>query len=213
MDYYDKEYDYLRREIDENKKYVLERPFLTIGLGAAAAGSLKENFVHIIPPLIIFLLSFNLWFTINRLTSSARIVAYIQVFIEEGKTYIGWKNFLRKYRAFIKSQDARTFKQLIRKQLNAKGAPDSFRFYNVIWWFHAVSICTCLFISIYLYVKLDHRFEAFITMLASGAGFLFALIITLRNWFPKMKYSIEIERTIIELLNQSLDKDIPSGTK
>jgi hypothetical protein len=48
--------------------------------------------------LLAGLLVFNFWFTINRLGSAARIVAYIQVVLEAGRPWRGWETSLRSYR-------------------------------------------------------------------------------------------------------------------
>ena len=75
----DKEYDALRRELDEGKKYVFERPLLLITLGIASARfAEKEQYIIGISPMLIGLLFFNLWFTANRIQSMSRNITLLQ---------------------------------------------------------------------------------------------------------------------------------------
>ena len=103
------EYNSLRSELETNKKFVFERPLLIIGTGMAVLGTLYDVDAILLGPIpFLAILYFNLWFTENRLRSSARIVAYLQL-VHETKELIspGWESALRNYRKmkFGKSAD------------------------------------------------------------------------------------------------------------
>jgi hypothetical protein len=93
------EYKVLRQELEMNRKFVFERPLLVVG--ATLAGALSPRIGLLTIPFLGVLL-FNLWFTYNRLWSSARIVAYIQL-VHEGISkefeWIGWERALMKFRS------------------------------------------------------------------------------------------------------------------
>jgi hypothetical protein len=94
------EYNFLRTELETNKKFVFERPLLIIGTGMAALGTLYDVKAILLGPIpFLTILYFNLWFTENRLKSSARIVAYLQL-VHETKQLVtpGWESALRAYR-------------------------------------------------------------------------------------------------------------------
>lgn len=97
----DFEHKYLRAEIESNKKLIFERALLIAG-AAFAANLVPKNTigVELLGPPSMLALAFNLWFTVNRLKSNARIIAYIQLFHESSKklTWIGWENAIRLYR-------------------------------------------------------------------------------------------------------------------
>jgi hypothetical protein len=94
------EYGILRNELLQNKQYVFERPLLIITAAGVAAVQLSDApSVLLLPVLLIVLLLINLWFTVNRLKSIARIAAYIAVVLESApKAWIGWEGALRKHR-------------------------------------------------------------------------------------------------------------------
>ena len=88
------------QELETNKKFVFERPLLIIGTGMAVLGTLYNVKAILLGPIpFLTILYFNLWFTENRLKSSARIVAYLQL-VHETKQLItpGWESALREYR-------------------------------------------------------------------------------------------------------------------
>jgi hypothetical protein len=74
------EYTSLREELLQYRRYIFERPLLIVGAGIAL--SRADTSLVVMPPLVAVLLTFNFWFTVNRLRSSARIVAYIQSALE-----------------------------------------------------------------------------------------------------------------------------------
>jgi hypothetical protein len=124
------EYNFLRTELEINKKFVFERPLLIIATGMAVLGTLynvKAVFLTPIPFLTI--LYFNLWFTQNRLKSSARIVAYLQL-VHETRQLItpGWESALRIYR---KAKVA-----MASEKLSVGTGFDDLGFYSPIFHFH-----------------------------------------------------------------------------
>ena len=99
------ERSYLRKEIEANKRLVFERALLIAGATFAASILSKDTKgVELLGLPAIGALAFNLWFTVNRLFSNARIVAYVQLFHEQdaGYSWIGWENALRQYRIWHK---------------------------------------------------------------------------------------------------------------
>lgn len=131
------EYRFLRGELDTNKKFVFERPLLIIGVGVALSGALLDSgAIGIAPILFLAVLYFNLWFTDNRLRSSARIIAYLQL-VHEGAEFVspGWELALRKYRE-------ETYKRKSQKASpHSEESPpqdDPMGFYPSIFYFHVL---------------------------------------------------------------------------
>ncbi|WP_289020358.1 hypothetical protein [Desulfobacter postgatei] len=122
------EYNFLRSELETNKKFVFERPLLIIGTGMALLGTLYDVKAILFGPIpFLSILYFNLWFTENRLRSSARIVAYIQL-VHETKDIIspGWESALRLYRKVNKEGE----NQVVDTEF------DNLEFYSPIFHFH-----------------------------------------------------------------------------
>ncbi|MCX6322346.1 MAG: hypothetical protein NTX93_11180 [Bacteroidia bacterium] len=137
---FEKEYETLRQELNENRKYVFERPLLIITAALVFFEYIaKTPFIMLFPNIIIFLLLFNLKFTSNRLNSSARIVSYIRLFIEKkDPSNYRWESFLSKYR----------------EDRNKKGL----RYYPTIYWFHILTVLIFVLFEILLY--LDHQIDS-----------------------------------------------------
>lgn len=99
------EHGYLRNEIETNKKMVFERALLIAGAAFAATLLPKDaKGIELLGLPSLGALAFNLWFTVNRLKSNMRIIAYIQLFHESESNlpWIGWENSLRIYRIWLK---------------------------------------------------------------------------------------------------------------
>ena len=100
------EYKSLRDELRINRGFVFERPILILGAAAtfAAASARSENFfaIALLPIPFLLALWFNLWFTVNRLMSNSRIIAYIYLFLEVNSElkdkWKGWENALVAWR-------------------------------------------------------------------------------------------------------------------
>jgi hypothetical protein len=128
------EYDVLRTELADGKKYVFERPLLIFTFGAALF-KFESSSVAYWPAIINGLLLFNFWFTINRLESMSRIIAYIQLILEDQRTdWHGWETSLRFYRKWIKEKELRV------DEIDIKypGIFDNLGFYPKIYYLHIV---------------------------------------------------------------------------
>jgi len=93
------EYNTLREELLQAKKYIFERPVLIVALCIGATSLVAAPYVGLLPLVLAFATLYNFRFTSNRLMSVARIVAYIQLELEEraiGK-WVGWETCLRYY--------------------------------------------------------------------------------------------------------------------
>jgi hypothetical protein len=99
------EYINLMGEDESNWKYIFEKPAV---LFLALVGTLKmlensDNNVIAFGCLfaVSFLVSMNFFYTMNRVESSCRIIAYVQLFFRPKPNHLkwlGWENALRKYR-------------------------------------------------------------------------------------------------------------------
>ena len=124
------EYNFLRAELESNKKFVFERPLIIIATGMAILGALYDAKAIFLAPIpFLALLYFNLWFTQNRLKSSARIVAYLQLVHETRQLKTpGWESALRNYR--------KTKIALDNDKLKVDTDYDNLSFYSPIFHFH-----------------------------------------------------------------------------
>ncbi|MCG8459848.1 MAG: hypothetical protein MI919_26510 [Holophagales bacterium] len=129
------EYQSLRQELLESKRYVFERPLLIAAAGIAALGAFKDVQAAPVPLVITGLLLFNLWFTVNRLRSSSRIVAYIHLQLEGQPLapWCGWETSLRLYRKWLKREDAET---IIQRELDRDAVPDGLMYYPALHRLH-----------------------------------------------------------------------------
>lgn len=131
------EYRFLRGELDTNKKFVFERPLLIIGAGVGLSGGLHNaDAIYFAPILFLAVLYFNLWFTDNRLRSSARIIAYLQL-IHESRELVssGWELALIEYRTKEADQEIQK-NSLCVQETNSERDP--MRFYPPIFYFHVL---------------------------------------------------------------------------
>ncbi len=102
----DFERNHLRTEIQANKKLVFERALLLAGVALATSLlSTPAKGAEWLGLPAIGALAFNLWFTVNRLRSNARIIAYVQLFHESETMYpwLGWETALRYRRIWLAS--------------------------------------------------------------------------------------------------------------
>ena len=148
------EYNALRDELLQSKKYVFERPLLIITVALGSLNFIEKAYIVYLPPIAIGLLMFNLWVTVNRMKSMARIVAYIQLELEEKcwRPWLGWETCLRYYRKWIKKHQ-KNQKELIAQRLDQNLAPDAIGYYHTIFIMH-VTIVFILFIGSLLSVVL-----------------------------------------------------------
>lgn len=139
------EYESLRSELLENKRYVFERPLAVMAVAGIAGLQLKANpYVVAILSFLIWVLLVNLWFTVNRLRSNARIIAYLNLAMEPHNTieWIGWESSLRLHRRWMKIYEHKDKERdaEIRKFMDKEASPDSMVFYPVMLGLHFVPV-------------------------------------------------------------------------
>src|SRR5438552_2049956 len=137
------EYNSLRQELLEAKRYVFERPLAITAL-AAIGLQVFDKPQHVALPMAVALLTlFNFWFTINRLQSASRIVAYIQLVLEPSATHqwIGWETSLRYYRTWLKSQERTAY---VDAKVDRTAAPDALMYYPPVYYFHGALIAVAV---------------------------------------------------------------------
>ncbi len=144
------EYESLRQELLESKRYVFERPLLIAAAGTGALVAFRDFYAAAVPLLMAGLLLFNLWFTVNRLYSAGRIVAYIQLQLEERRLrpWRGWESCLREYRKWIKRPGASV---TVDGALDWDAVPDALLYYPAIYQLH-IGIVLLAFVSASLLV-------------------------------------------------------------
>lgn len=133
------ERSYLRVEIETNKKLVFERALVIAGVGFIA--TLFPNDAEgseLLGVPVIGALAFNLWFTVNRLKSNSRIIAYVQLFHESAANHcwIGWENALRQYRIWHKNRDCDQERETVKEKIKHIEQYDNLSFYNGILILH-----------------------------------------------------------------------------
>lgn len=168
---FEKEYETLRAELSDNKKFVFERPLLIITAALLFTEYITgTNFAMLFPNIVIYLLLFNFKFTSNRLNSSSRIVSYIRLFIEkkEPKNY-QWETFLYEYR----------------KDEKDKGL----RYYPIIYWFHILTVI--IFISIEIFLYFDNQIDFSFNDIKKETITIISILLCLIGIFFLIKLGIE----------------------
>jgi len=166
------EYKTLRDEILQGKKWVFERPLLIITISIALVKYLEDPFLFFLPILIIGVMFFNLWFTVNRLKSIARIVAYIQLVHENDNhlyRWIGWESSLRYWRKWIKGNEKKIH-NIVEKNLDKDTIPDAIGYYPVIYFMH-IGIVILVFVSTLFYTLSRPSFIQIVSFVVC-AGFI-----------------------------------------
>jgi hypothetical protein len=187
------EYDSLRDELKHSKQYVFERPLVIVGVGIALLTREGMQFGAALPSLLAGLLLFNYWFTVNRLKSASRIVAYIQVVLESDTIWKGWETSLREYRVWLNKN--RKVKDKIVEDKDA--VPDALMYYPPIYGMHIVLVVLCLIAGIVVTVKQQTLLNLGATLLLFVLAILFAYYCW--KWRPsKMRSLIEREKVIWE---------------
>lgn len=207
-----KEYESLRSELLQNKQFVFERPLLIITAIAVASTQLSEKqSILLLPILLIFVLLINLWFTVERMWSNARIVAYFEIFVESDQCqkWIGWEKSLRYYRIWNKTQTKEKFKEFIRTHINPAAIPDSGMFYPSIFWLHVGMVLLAMVVAV---LPLMEKMTL-VPLVASSAAVVLGLVFIgfcCSKFRPnKMKDMIEVQRVIwVEVY-----KNIPGSEK
>ena len=147
------EYEALRDELNQSKRYVFERPLVIVGMGLAFVTSEGGDHVVALPGLLVSLLLFNFWFTVNRLQSAARIVAYIQTVLESPAEWRGWETSLREYRIWLKTEP--NARQKIDEELkkNEAAVPDALMYYPPIFQLHIALVLLAMGVSVVLTLR------------------------------------------------------------
>ena len=197
---YEKEYESLRNELNDNRKYVFERPLLIFSAACIFFDYVSNtDYAMLFPCLIVLLLLFNLHFTANRLNSNARIIAYIRLFIEKNQpSNYQWETFLNAYRL--------------------KGENKGLKYYPIIYYFHIVLIIFLLLLEVLLYFD-GHQLnqgpnyiKIQITTIGSIAlliGAIIYLLIIWKNISPKhVKVFFEKETDFVTEIIDSMETKI-----
>lgn len=140
----DAEYQMLRDEIVQGKKYVFERPILIVA-ACVTLVQFDRTMLPLLPIAVLGLLGFNLWFTANRLYSMARIIAYIAVVLEGADRkpggWQGWESSLVTFRKW-QEDDGGEFPHV---PVDRKDLPRGLGFYPPIFSAHvALGAGACL---------------------------------------------------------------------
>lgn len=191
------EYQSLRQELLESKRYVFERPLLIAAVGTAALGAFREAYAPYagaVPLFITGLLLFNLWFTVNRLHSAGRIIAYVQLQLEERRSdpWYGWETSLREYRKWIKQPAA---KKIVARELDLEAVPDALLYYPAIYTLH-VGIALLAFVSSGLIVLRSSSPISVACLLATLLLVIGFMASAFRYRPAKMRTTIERNRVI-----------------
>ena len=193
------EYTTLRDELLQNKQYVFERPLLIIAaVGVASVQLSGQPSVVLLPLLLVTILLVNLWFTVNRLRSIARIAAYIEVVLESvpATRWIGWEKSLRIHRKWTKIHSPEERAEILKQYIELSAIPDAMMFYPPIYWFHVAMVALALAVSVLSVIDSPDILQiiVFSVTLLVGCGFLGYCIGPYRP--AKMRDLIEVQRAI-----------------
>jgi hypothetical protein len=169
------EYTTLREEMLQNKSYVFERPLLIIvAVGIASVELNGKETASLLPFLLAIILLINLWFTVNRLKSGARISSYIDLILE-GKEFkwIGWERSLRNYRIWTKTHTPQEKEKIIKNNVNKLAIPDAMMFYPPIFWFHIAIVAIAIFVSGLLLITEPQNGQSDLWMISNLRRFAF----------------------------------------
>ena len=193
------EYESLRSELLQNKQYVFERPLLIItGFGIAATQLSDTTAINLLPLLLIIISLINLWFTVNRIKSMARIVAYIQVFLEPKSDYkwIGWENALRIHRNWNKTTSSKQKEEEIADIVDYAAIPDAMMFFRPLYFLHLLMVLIALIGSIFSIFPNPDIFHISISGITLFVSLIFFYLIIGPYRPNKMKDLIEVQRAI-----------------
>jgi hypothetical protein len=208
-----KEYETLRTELNENRKYVFERPLIILTASLFVFQKIDNTFfIPLLFSLVIFVFIFNLNFTCNRLNSSARIIAYIRIFIEQSqdseKFY--WETFLSEYRKRNEKDDNRILNDETRNStdnLRDKG----FRYYKIIYGFHVFIMGLFLVSEVSVFVLLcKHLYEAIIPIIINGISIYYIYKIWDISYPPRVNEIFFKESIIVQRIYDEKFKKIDS---
>ena len=207
------EYDALRQEMLVSKRYVLERP-LAIAALAVAGVQFFDKPQHVTVPLAVALLTvFNFWFTVNRLQSTGRIAAYMQLVLEPPTRYpwVGWEKSLRDYQIWLKRMPKSEVNAYVDARLHRAAVPDAHRYYPPIYYFHAALIGFAVIAALAQLRRGADTWTLLFSLCAVGVGGWSTWFF--RMWRPRvLNESIERYRVIWEAaLRTRLPKVFSAG--
>ena len=188
----EKEYEVLTNELIQGKSYVFERPILIITASLALFQFIEEQYAIYFPIVIIGLLFFNLWFTVNRLESMARIIAYIQLIHEDNETkWFGWETSLRYYRKYLRIKRLKINKIKIEDSM----IYDNIGFYPPIYWMHVI-LTISIFLALAIFTISNAECNNMIMSLLTFVTLIRFLIYAVVKRPPNIKPNIERNRKI-----------------
>lgn len=206
------EYQALRSELLDSRKYVFERPLLILTLGVAGMTALHGEYRALLPPFILSLVIFNFWFSVNRLLSAARIVAYIQLALEEGRAtrWFGWETCLREYRRWTQRESR---EKLIDDALDRDTVPDALTYYAPIYMLHVGVVVFALIASLAAV-----RFGSWLSVICLATSALFGVAfarIAVRYRPAHMRTVVERNRAVwvhvLEAMSSKPGPEAPAG--
>ena len=192
------EHNTLRAELLQNKQYVFERPLLIVTAAGVAAVQLSGNpSVLLLPLLLIVLLLINLWFTVNRLKSIARISAYIEIILERAQhKWIGWENSLRSHRMWTKRHNKQEQNEALSKHIKQDAIPDAMMFYGPLYLLHVVTVIVALAVS-WLSLVSSSGYPTIVSFVLTLFAAILFIGYCLGPYHPKkMRDLIEVQRAI-----------------
>jgi len=200
------EYTTLRNELLQNKQYVFERPLLIIAAAGVASFQLSNQpSIVLLPTLLVVILLVNLWFTVNRLKSIARIAAYIEVALEsvQGVKWIGWETSLRAHRIWMKSHNPNERIEELRPHIEQSAISDAMVFHPPIFWLHVIMVILAVIVSIISAIGTPHISQ----IIASSTTLFVSCVFTgycVGPYCPgKMRNLIEVQRAIWKVVLQN----------
>ncbi|MGA7415588.1 MAG: hypothetical protein WBW33_34265, partial [Bryobacteraceae bacterium] len=201
---------FLWQQHEANRKFVFERPLIiVVGTLAAALGPSEQGSLGLLPIPFLSILAFNLWFTFNRMESSARIVSYLSL-VHEGTSptlpWVGWENALREYRLWLYRVRSGGEPQPSKTGIDQF---DSMRFYAPIYAFHLILgvIVTAILLtqSLALQSVLAGRYNLWgaLSVWASVVSLAAYCLLFVRFRPMKIRHKIELNRRIWLLVFRS----------
>ncbi len=186
------EYVSLREELLQAKRYVFERPLLIAALGLGGISALAPEYAGAFVLVLTGLVVFNFWFTVNRLMSAARIVAYIQLALEglPPAEWIGWESSLRYYRKWLKRNPTRAG-AIVDEEMERDAAPDAMQHYPPIYRLHLAMTAAAVLTSAVLALRAPGTVNG--ASLAGVLGLAVILVRDCRRYRPSFVSSL-IER-------------------
>ena len=197
------EYNTLRQELLENKKFMFERPIaIVVGLaviyGKLPSGSLEPFF----PLLLVVLLGFNLRFTFGRVQSITRIAGYLHVVLEGQYRirWIGWENALWRHRAWATGPCREERKRKLNELIGRRVVEVPLSDYNLLFWFHVIAIGLGLSLIIHSVMPEQLNFPIWLSLLIglTIGKILFVFIVPYCvPWYPKQVQGLMHEQKVL----------------